>query len=697
MNLPQRTLYVTSVYRALKRIERVMRLFIFRVLLIVIVAASGQPAWREETQNVLHRSDFSSGLSGFRELFRYHGRCELSIAGDAAYATGERRKSHKMRFFAPFLLIASTLAASAETQKIYVAPDGNDGATGTAEKPFRTLRRARDVVREANTDMSADIVVNLHAGNYYLDEPLILTGADSGSNGFDVVYRSADGPGKARVSGSRLVTGWELHEGGIWKISVGDDVRCHTLYENGQRARKSRFPNYEHDPRYPCAAGRYLVSMSGSPQAKEGVWESWLTTNPYGLPPENADFSQLKINVFPWGKCDWHRWICEVTKVDRETRTVVFDNQGDRTEINDRARYFFEDALALLDAPGEFFLDGNSNVLYYYPRGSDHPDELGITMPVTHDLIRIEGEDAEHPAHHIRFEGLVLEETDAISPTRFWWQFDWGKKDHALIWMSNTNHIVIRNCHLRNSGRHGVMMIGENRRNTVSGCWIEQMGVNGITLCNRFGNPAGKGATKDRLEHNVLTNNRIHDVGQLSIYNACVNLMNGSHNEVSHSEFSNSPRYAVTMRGNTNSQLGEPGWNQRFPPACDNVFKYLRIRDCGQDSGDMGALHAACLNIAEGPYVNRFEQIVIGNTRAAPGMQDWPPDGIFLDWKSRTMHQVFRHIRITGSQGMPLRSNGPDNERSAVFENVSWRPGFDGSLIEEDKIGMHAEFPLFRE
>jgi hypothetical protein len=61
------------------------------------------------------------------------------------------------------------------------------------------------------------------------------------------------------------------------------------------------------------------------------------------------------------------------------------------------------------------------------------------------------------------------------------------------------------------------------------------------------------------------------------------------------------------------------------------------------------------------------------------------------------MHQVFRHIRITGSQGMPLRSNGPDNERSAVFENVSWRPGFDGSLIEEDKIGMHAEFPLFRE
>jgi hypothetical protein len=69
---------------------RVMRFFTFRVLLIVIVAASGQPAWGEEMPKVLHRSDFSSGLSGFRELFRYYGRCELSIAGDAADATGDR-------------------------------------------------------------------------------------------------------------------------------------------------------------------------------------------------------------------------------------------------------------------------------------------------------------------------------------------------------------------------------------------------------------------------------------------------------------------------------------------------------------------------------------------------------------------------------------------------------------------------------
>jgi hypothetical protein len=108
----------------------------------------------------------------------------------------------------------------------------------------------------------------------------------------------------------------------------------------------------------------------------------------------------------------------------------------------------------------------------------------------------------------------------------------------------------------------------------------------------------------------------------------------------------------------------------------------------------MGALHAACVNIAEGPYINRFEKIIIENTRAAPGMQDWPPDGIFVDWKSRTMHQVFRHIRISGSQGMPLRSNGPDNERSALFENVSWRPGFDESLMEGDQIGTLPEFPF---
>jgi hypothetical protein len=53
----------------------------------------------------------------------------------------------------------------------------------------------------------------------------------------------------------------------------------------------------------------------------------------------------------------------------------------------------------------------------------------------------------------------------------------------ALVWMHNTAGVEIRNCHLRNSGRSGVLMIGYNVGNQVSGCWIEYMGLKGVSLC----------------------------------------------------------------------------------------------------------------------------------------------------------------------------------------------------------------------
>lgn len=596
------------------------------------------------------------------------------------------------------LLAGSVTGGEAD---LYVSVDGTDSWSGRlaepnderTDGPLRTLTAARNQIRPQLAGMSRDLVVMVRGGRYRLDGPLTLTPAGSGQNGFRVIYRNYRCERPVLV-GSKRVTGWQKCEGRMWKAEVGKGTTFHTLYEGGRRARKARHPNYVCHPNFPAAAGEYVVSEDGSPELEKGVRESWLIYRTDDAPPTGSDVRQMKINVFPWGKCDWHRWICKVTKVDPTARRVTFDNQADKTRIGDRARYFLEDEFAFVDAPGEFFLDEEQGVLYYLPMGQGSPEDLDVTMPVVRDLIRIQGGSRDDRVHHIRIEGLAFEETDGISPTRFWWQFQWGRTGHALVWMRHTDHIEIRNCHLKNSGRNGVMMIGHCTHNVVSGCWIEQMGVNGITLSCRFSNDQRNGPTEDRLEHNVLTNNKIHDVGQLSIYNACINLMSGSHNEVSCSEFFNSPRYATTMRGNTNSQKGVvPGWNRRVPPAHNNVFKYLRIYDCGQDSGDMGAVHACTINIKGGPHVNRWEQITIGNSRAVPGMADWPPDGIFVDWPSRTMHQVFRNVKVSNSQGEAFRSNGSDNEASAVFENVSWRPGFKESGMTYEEIGLKPDFP----
>lgn len=590
------------------------------------------------------------------------------------------------------LAMGILLMGAAKAAEFHVSPAGDDGNPGTRERPFRTLTKARDEVRKTNADMQEDIVVHLLAGEYALAEPLVLTEADSGFNGHAVIYRSSDGIGQARITGGRPVTGWTEAGNGVWQADVGKGVAFHTLYDNGRRVRKARYPNYAHQERFPTAAAPYLVSADGSLKLEPGDRRSWVQYAEGDVDPTVLTPGTLKINVWPWGKCDWHRWICDVVAVDPEKRILAFDNLGDRTEIKAHARYFLEDQRAFLDAPGEWYLDREEGTLYYFPIDGTDPNRNRIVRPALHSLIRLEGAAPDQPVRNVVFDGLLLEETDGLAPTLHPWTHGWGLRDHALLFCRNTEGIVIRRCHLRNAGRNGILMPGANRHNRVESCLIEHIGANGITL-SCPGIPRNAAGEPVPNERNVVTNSRIHDVGELTIYAECVGVFNSSRNEISHCDLYRSPRYAVTMRGNTVYDETKQEFNPNALPANENRFAYLQVYDCGQDSGDMGALHACTVNIPDGPCRNTFEQITVENIHAVAGMNDWPPDGIFLDWPKLTMNQIFRHVQIEDVAGMQLRSNRPDNAASASTENVSWKPGFDTARMEYASIGVGPDFP----
>jgi hypothetical protein len=252
------------------------------------------------------------------------------------------------------------------------------------------------------------------------------------------------------------------------------------LYENGQRVHKARFPNLDRTAGMTCALGRYLVTENGSPELTPEQDSGWIVYRPTDALPTTG-VQQMKIAVFPWGKCNWHRYNYAVQSIDPTSRRLTFDAMGCRTQILGRARFFLEDELAFLDAPGEFYLDETSHTLYYLPIGSGHPDQLNVTAPRIKTLLRIEGPSSESCVEKLSFVGLALEETDDLSPVLAWWNQGWGAEDHALVWMRNAADVEIRQCHLRNSGRSGIMMVGQNSNHLVEGCWIERMGVNGVT------------------------------------------------------------------------------------------------------------------------------------------------------------------------------------------------------------------------
>ena len=75
------------------------------------------------------------------------------------------------------------------TGDFYVAEDGNDGWEGTLERPFATLTRAREAVREAKkADPLRDYVVMVRGGIYQLSETLQLNGEDGGQGAYRVTY-----------------------------------------------------------------------------------------------------------------------------------------------------------------------------------------------------------------------------------------------------------------------------------------------------------------------------------------------------------------------------------------------------------------------------------------------------------------------------------------------------------------------------
>ncbi|MDA3923198.1 MAG: hypothetical protein PF904_00680 [Kiritimatiellae bacterium] len=576
---------------------------------------------------------------------------------------------------------------------LYVSPEGDDMAAGTRRAPFRSLHRAQEAARSLTAGMTGDVVVNVAPGDYRLDRPLAFTSADSGSNGWHVVYRSKSGPGKARIIGSRILTGWQPYRDGIWRINLPEQTLFHTLYENGIRVHKARFPDRECILEMPVASGRYLTTVDGTPkQSDKGSsrkkGSGWLIYRQEDAPPV-TDVTKMRIHIYPGGKCDWVREVHAVTSIDPQTRRLNFDKDPFHGVGTD-ARFYLEDELGFLNVPGEFFVDEKAHTLYYMPLGQGHPDKLNISCSVLNRLIQFKGESQEHCVKNVVLDGFELAETDN-SPPRPYWAYQ-GMKDGALVWMNNAEHIEIRNCHLKNGGRTGVMMIGHNVSNRVTGCWIDHMGLNGVSLCNKFLAPGGKERTPGRCMFNRIDNTHISHVGELHTYAECVTIFNVSSNVVDHCQLDNSVRYAITVRGNTGAQYGPPVTTSH-PPARGNQFHHISVFRCGQDGGDMGALHCAMLNNPGGGSVNTFDQITVADSQAIPSVQDYGPNGIFLDWPKMSMDQVFKNIHIIRSQGGPIRSNRPDNKDSMQWENVSWESGFCEELMDYDHIGLTPEFP----
>lgn len=572
----------------------------------------------------------------------------------------------------------------------FVSPEGNDSNSGSINAPFKTVEKARNVVRGINKSMTGDIVVNIRKGLYYLNNSVLFSTPDSGTNGFNVVYKAYDGIGSARfIGGQAIATPWYPYIGGIYYTDIVGGNLFYTFFENGKRAYRARFPNRVIDQHFPTAQAPYLLTTSADiSKSPKGTWVRYRSEDTRDFLSSQLMGDQLKIHISNYGKSDWGRIVTQVMSINEETAhpdefKLQLNNEaqyayGNGTSESDGVnnRFFFMDDLNLLDAPGEFYLDSIKGRLYYKPYQSVYTSWM--IFPKIDQFIQVSGT-KDNLVHNIVFNGLSFEFANTVSEGGSLWV-----DTKSMLYLSYSKNIKVKNSHFSNA-KNG-MLIDKSQFIEVTNSLFRNMANNGIVLKE----------TTDSL----LTNLRIHDVGTLGLYAEGIGLFNSSRNQVSKCEISNSARYGITLRGNVQFQYDVS--NRRYSlesPSKDNIIKHLKIFNVNQDSGDTGALHSAAVNYDGDPNINYYDQITINNWDSTqtthPSVKDRYPDGIFLDWPDATMEQVFSNISIVGytNNGFPFRTHGNGIKNATILSNVSWENEFNAKLINYGKIGLGGSFP----
>ncbi|MDJ0340708.1 fibronectin type III domain-containing protein [Streptomyces sp. PH10-H1] len=332
-------------------------------------------------------------------------------AAGAAGATGLFGAEHRA---------ASSAASSAAD--VYLSPDGDDHASGTAEQPVRTLEHARDLVRARTGHLTADLTVHLAPGTYRQSEPLVLDARDSGGNGHRVVW---DGAGSAVVSGGRQVTGWQqvAARPGLWAAPAPSGLAdTRQLYVDGVRAQRAR--------------GEVPVDLtvtSTGYTASAGTLATWRNIG-------DAEFvytsGETLWNIARNGLGQWTEPRCPIASATGTTITMAQpcrDNSNKRVEFpdipgrtvsmvgpgkltNSGHASYVENAYELLDQPGEWYFDRSAHTVYYLPRPGEDLRNADVEAPVAQKLID-GGGTAAAPLHDVTFRGLQFSYATWLTPS----------------------------------------------------------------------------------------------------------------------------------------------------------------------------------------------------------------------------------------------------------------------------------------
>ena len=559
----------------------------------------------------------------------------------------------QMNLFRLCMLVCGTNAMALD---LFVAPTGDDRQPGTKEKPFATLERARGEIRaikKMDGLPKGGIVVELLGGRYQLAKPIALTAEDSGTAEAPIVYRAKSGD-EVRISGGQILKDWQpvidpailarldpAARGKVWQCDLkvrgiaeygdlgldaaaelqlwlanvekqGEDAmgsafaslgkKVHPRLEvffNEQPMEISRWPN-EGFIKIHEVMGKSPIDDRGVKGCKEGIF-----AYEGDRPKRWLDEPDAWVQGY-WFR-DWAEQRHKIATLDVEKRIISVVPPYHDYGYREGQWFRGFNLLCEIDEPGEWYIDRQAGVLYFWPPQPLAQSRVEVSMaPGLFTLTDVS---------HVTLRGFLLEAARGTG-----------------VAITGGEQCRVVGCTLRNLGNHAVTVFN-GREHGVIGCDMFGMGGGGIYLVG------GDRSSLTPAGH-YAENNHIHHFGRWDrMYRPGV-FMSGVGLRASHNLIHDAPHSAILFGGN------------------DHRIEFNEIHNVCQESHDCGAIYAGRSWLLRGHVIQN------NYLHHLSGKDGGPCNGIYLDdlfscatVQGNIFFQVLRPVFLGGGRDNLIVNN----------------------------------------